>query len=154
MITFEKALEISGNKLIKREVYPGDVTWLLFDAGKNKTFEIIYDPSTLQVHLVCVKSCRHTYLLIDDAYPYAYIEYVAGLDAANYTVLTVDEDFEEKAYAIINDLPFDNRIKVGVELRDEEWLALAMAAHELDITLNQYFERVIEQVIREKKANV
>lgn len=159
MITFEKALELCGNKLIKREVYPVDTfdnaaTWLLFDVGKDKTFEIIYNPSTLHVYIVCVKSCKHNYILTDDTYPYAYIEYIAGLDDTKYTVLNVDEDFEEKAYAIINDLPFDNRIKIGVELKEEEWLALAMAAHRLDITLNQYVEKVIERAIREEKANV
>jgi predicted HicB family RNase H-like nuclease len=36
---------------------------------------------------------------------------------------------------------------IEIELTDKEWLSLAMAAHEQDITLNQYMINILKKFI-------
>lgn len=44
----------------------------------------------------------------------------------------------------------NNRVEVPIELSEEEELILFRAAHEKDITLNQYVEQILLELINEK----
>jgi hypothetical protein len=41
----------------------------------------------------------------------------------------------------------DTRESISIELTDKEWLDLAMAAHDHDITLNQYINNLLKKAI-------
>lgn len=73
-------------------------------------------------------------------------------DNTSYTELEVCEDFLEKAHAVFNNLPFDKRIVVPVDLDDDVILKLAMEAHKRDITLNKMVEIVLQQAIDHHKG--
>ena len=75
-------------------------------------------------------------------------------DDLNYIDLETSEDFYQKAKAILNGEDFDKRIVVPFELPDDILFTLMKKAHELDITFNQYMEKIIkEEIERVKKEN-
>ena len=61
--------------------------------------------------------------------------------------LETTDDFFEKASAMLINAEFDPRIQIPLELEDAELLVAMKAAHELDITFNQYMERALLKVI-------
>lgn len=66
-------------------------------------------------------------------------------DDLNYVDLEIEEDFLEKARAIVNGDDYDTRVEVPLTLPDDALFRLMQLAHEQDITLNQ----LIEQLLRE-----
>jgi hypothetical protein len=68
-----------------------------------------------------------------------------------YVDLEVEEDFLEKAKAIINQEDYDTRVQVPVEFSDEELLTYMKMAHERDMTFNQFVEEALKAAIDEFK---
>lgn len=69
-------------------------------------------------------------------------------DEVDYTDLEVVEDFIEKATAIENEeTEYDTRIQVPLTLGDDEMFRLMKLAHESDVTLNEYVEKLLRMVI-------
>jgi shikimate 5-dehydrogenase len=73
-------------------------------------------------------------------------------DDVDYIDLDVDEDFLEKAQAIVNDKPYDTRVQMQVTFSDEEMLTYMKMAHELDITFNELVERALTEAIKERSV--
>lgn len=68
-------------------------------------------------------------------------------DDVSYINLEVPEDFLEKSYALFNNLPFDRRIVVPMDLDDDVILSLALEAHKRDITINKMIEIILQKAI-------
>ena len=66
--------------------------------------------------------------------------------------LETEEDILEKAEAIFNGKEYDSRISIPVDITDKDFLLYAKAAHQLDITLNQFFEKAIREMIEKVKG--
>lgn len=64
-------------------------------------------------------------------------------DAVKFVDLETDEDWIEKATAIVNNTAYDERVSIPLELPDEELLVLLKMAHERDITFNQLMEDIL-----------
>jgi hypothetical protein len=74
-----------------------------------------------------------------------------------YVDLEVEEDFLEKAQAIVEGTDYDTRVRIPVEFSDEELLTYMKMAHDRDMTFNQFVEEAIKSAIenhqfRELKA--
>lgn len=69
----------------------------------------------------------------------------------NYIDLETDEDFLEKAYAIVNDQAYDTRVQIPVNFTDEELLTYMKMAHDRDITFNQLVEEALREAIAQAK---
>lgn len=67
----------------------------------------------------------------------------------NFIDLDVAEDILEKINAIVNNVGYDERIKVPVDFSDEELLQYMKIAHEKDITFNQLVEEALRAAIDE-----
>ena len=61
------------------------------------------------------------------------------------------KDFLAKAVAIMNDLPFDDRIEIELNLSDDEFLNIARLAHEKDISINKFIEHTLQVFIDSQK---
>lgn len=70
-------------------------------------------------------------------------------DNVNFTDLEVDEDWLDKAKAIVAGKDYDTRISVPVDFTDEELLKYMKLAHERDITFNQLVEEALRSAIDE-----
>lgn len=71
-----------------------------------------------------------------------------------YIDLDTDEDFLEKAAAIIEGRDYDYRVQISIEFSDEELLKYMKLAHERDITFNQIIEQALEEAIRLHKESL
>jgi len=79
------------------------------------------------------------------------IEANRAWDNVMWTDLEVQEDWLDKARAIMRGEEFDERIEVPLDLDDDTLMKLFMMAHERDITLNEMVEIILREVIDRHK---
>lgn len=70
-------------------------------------------------------------------------------DAVAWIELETDQDFMEKCQGIISGEDYDTRVSVPLEFTDEEMLRYMVAAHERDMTFNQFVEEALRVAINE-----
>lgn len=68
-----------------------------------------------------------------------------------FVTLEVVEDFIEKASAIVEDIDYNTKVMVPLNLEKDELYDLMLMAHERDITLNQLVEEVLQLQIERMK---
>ena len=73
-------------------------------------------------------------------------------DDINFIDLGVDEDFMEKATAIIAGKEYDTGVMVELDLPDDLLLKAALNAHKQNITLNDYINKALAEMVEVYKA--
>lgn len=161
MITIKEFLETVEYKITDGSEYQ----WRSF--GVNARFldsscdqysaSIIFDTSTQEVFIAEIfdNATNVAYRLINPAYKERFLQEnkdndtdpTIAFDDQKFTDLEVDEDWLEKASAIVRGETYDNRIQVPLTLNDDELFRLMKMAHENDITLNQMVERLLRGVM-------
>jgi hypothetical protein len=68
-------------------------------------------------------------------------------DEAKYVDLETEEDFVEKARAIIAGEDYDTRISIPIDLPEHELLELFKTAHARDITFNDFIVEIVSEKI-------
>jgi hypothetical protein len=68
-------------------------------------------------------------------------------DNVDYIDLEVDEDWIEKAQAIVAGQDYDTRVSVPVDFSDQELLTYMKLAHQSDMTFNAFIEQALRQAI-------
>lgn len=66
-----------------------------------------------------------------------------------YTDLEVEDDFLEKARGIVTGADYDTRVLVPLDLDKETLYNLMHLAHNADLTLNQYVDKIIRNALTE-----
>jgi len=74
-------------------------------------------------------------------------------DCVKFVDLEVDEDWLEKAEAIVDGLDYDTRVSIPIELPDEELLYLFKMAHERDMKFNDFVEDILKQALEKYERN-
>lgn len=163
MITIYEWLDLVGYKIT--EGY--DYMWDCY--GKNSAYalecerddyntDVIFDKVTRKVREATITDNKNKriYRLIDGKFYQAFREeaVLRGVDAdivreLTFIDLETPEDFMEKASAIIKGIEYDERIIVPLDMTDEEMLIVMRAAHELDITVNQFVELAITEALKD-----
>jgi hypothetical protein len=64
-------------------------------------------------------------------------------DGVEFVDLESDDDFIEKALAIMNGEEYDTRVSIPIELPESELLALMTMAHERDMTFNDFIGSIV-----------
>jgi hypothetical protein len=67
-------------------------------------------------------------------------------DEVNYVDLESDDDWFQKALAIVAGEDYDTRVSIPIDLPEAELMVLFKMAHERDMTFNDF----VEQVLREQ----
>lgn len=75
------------------------------------------------------------------------VDYNNAYDEVDFVDLDVDQDFLDKARAIVQGQDYDTRVSVPVDFTDEELLKYMKMAHERDITFNQLVEEALKEAI-------
>jgi hypothetical protein len=109
--------------------------------------------STRSQKVYCVEVIDYTN---DRAYRMIRPDYVKKHDkearrrdvSLNQVDLEVDDDFMQKFLAIKAGEVYDTRVQVPVDFTDEELLTYMKAAHELDISFNEFVVRAITQAVQ------
>lgn len=164
MISIKDFLEATQYKITGGAEY----LWKCF--GENVRFldcendaysaSIVFDTLTQEVYIAEVwdYEAHRQYKLINPEFKDVYIkenesknlDYTNALDNSKFIVLETDEDFLEKATAIVAREHYDTRIQVPLTLSDDEMFQLMKMAHEHDRTLNQMVEHLLRAVIEKE----
>lgn len=69
-------------------------------------------------------------------------------EGVDYTDLEVDEDWLEKARAVVAGEDYDTRVSVPIDFSDEELLTYMKLAHERDMTFNEFVTEALTEAIK------
>jgi len=73
-------------------------------------------------------------------------------DDVNYVDLDVDDDFFQKSLAIAAGEDYDTSVMMTLDLPDDLLLSAAMEAHKQNITLNDYINKALAEMVEVYKA--
>jgi hypothetical protein len=76
-----------------------------------------------------------------------YVDENQAWDNVTYIDLETEKDMLEKTRSIVEGEEYDTRIEVPIEMDDDLILTAAIEAHKQDITLNQYIERILRNMV-------
>ena len=120
---------------------------------------IVFDTKDQTVYEVeiCDYTNDRAYRIINPDFKKAYDKEAAGRgefanqawDNVEFTDLESDDDWFQKALAIVAGEEYDSRVSIPLTLPDNELMILFKMAHEADMTFNDY----VEQILREKLAD-
>jgi len=166
MITIKEFMEICDYKITEGSEYCwqcyGPNAYRLDSWNQDQeghTVSIVFDTRNHVIYEATAYDYKRNraYRLINPDYKFAHDDEAAGRgvdinqawDDVNYIDLDVDDDFIQKALAIVADEDYDTRVSVSVEFTDEELLTYMKIAHDRDITFNQLVEEALQAAIDE-----
>lgn len=125
------------------------------------SFNIVFDTKDQTIFMVeaCDYKNQRAYRLINPDYQKAHDLIPKGnyrdqaWDDVNFVDLETDEDWLEKAKAIIEGLDYDTRVSVPLDIPESDLLMFMKAAHERDMTFNQFVEEAIKEAVKEFELN-
>ncbi len=164
MITLKDFMETVNYRITEGsdycwECYGSDAYMLDYwnQEQEGYTISIIFDTKTHTVYEACAYDYKRerAYRLINSLYKAAHdtesknrdVNTKQAWDDVNFVDLETDEDFLEKARAILADEDYDTRVEVPLTLPDDSLFQLMKLAHEADLSLNQYVEQILRHAI-------
>ena len=170
MITMKEWMELVDYKITEGGVYgwscygPNAYTldsWNGVHGEGGHSFSIVFSTKTQKVYEVsmCDYTNNRAYRMIaenkqekhrNEAQAKSELANQAW-DEVDYIDLEVDDDFIQKALAILAGEDYDTRISVPVDFTDEELLQYMKLAHERDMTFNQLIEEALREAIDKHK---
>lgn len=120
---------------------------------------VVFDTKTQTVYEVevCDYTNERAYRIINPDYKKAYeteakdrgVSADEAWDCVKFTDLEIDEDWLEKAEAIVDGRDYDTRVSIPIELPDNELLYLFKMAHERDMKFNDFVEEVLKEALKD-----
>lgn len=171
MITLKEYMELAQYKITEGYQYQwqcfgpnayGIDSWQRGDTGYS--FGVIFDTVDQTVYSIEIHDYKNNraYRMINPDYIAAFDEESArrgvdkkvATDEYNYIDLDVDDDFIQKALAIVADEEYDTRVQVELDLDKEDMYKLMQLAHERDVTLNKMVEIILQEVIDKQNTEI
>jgi len=169
MITLKQWLELANYRITDGERYLWDCygkdTYMLsswngiHDRGGYST-DIVFDTRTQIVYEVAAHDFTNdrAYRMINPKYAKAHdneasargVDMNTAWDGVEYTELDVEEDFLEKATAIVLGQDYDTRVMIQLELDSELEIEIYRRAHQLDMTVNDYIQMALVELIKSR----
>jgi hypothetical protein len=154
MITLKEWMEVANYRITEGGdyfAYGGAYALTSWNGDQDGySIEIIFSPRTQEVYEVQACDYKHqrAYRLVHGDYRDEKLDEEAW-DNVNWVDLESDDDWIQKALSIVAGEDYDSRVSIPIDLPDRELMALFKAAHEADMTFNDF----VEQVLREKLAD-
>ncbi len=128
------------------------------------SFNIIFDTGTQEVYMVEACDYKHNraYRMINPDWQQAYRDYAkthnpeyvdTAWDGVDFVDLESDDDWFQKALAIRAGEDYDTRVSIPIDLPEHELMVLFKAAHERDMTFNQFVEEVLRNAFEDAKRD-
>ena len=169
MITLKEWMEVVDYRITEGSAY----SWQCFGANAycldswdgdqdGHSLTITFDQKTQTVYEVQIHDYRNqrAYRMINPDYTSAHTAEAASRGTYNineawedvlYTDLEVDDDWIQKALAVVAGEVYDTRISVPIDFSDAELLKYMKLAHERDVTFNQLVETALREAIESHK---
>jgi hypothetical protein len=152
MITLKEWMEVSNYRITEGSdyyAYGGAYALSSWNGEQNGySLEIIFDQKTQTVYEVQACDYRHNraYRLINELHKEEHRDDEAW-DDTKWVDLEADDDWIQKALAIVAGQDYDTRVSVPMDFSDKELLQYMKLAHDLDITFNQLVEQALREAI-------
>lgn len=164
MITLQQWMETVGYRITEGSEY----NWTCYGANAysldswngdhhGHSFSIYFDTKTQEVYEVQAHDFKHqrAYRMINPAHRAAHDTEAEDRDVlannawdeVDFVDLETDQDWLDKAQAIFNDEEYDNRVDVPLILDKDQMFELMNLAHEHDLSLNAFVEKVLRDEI-------
>ena len=159
MFTFKNFLDIvETNCTVER--FPTDLQCYgphtsIYSAYVKNDYECcaaVNDLGIRELNLYDYKNKRNYRWTVPEVEPLRNAEFLlAGIDPdicdgdQEFIDLIMIEDMIEKITAINAGEEYDTRITIPLELTDEEFILIARAAHELDVTINEFMVQAVRE---------
>ena len=164
MITMKDFLEcaqykITGGDKFQWQCYGSSARMLDINSNWNEEYSasIVFDTETQVVYEVTVCDIKNSraYRLTHPDFIEKRKEEAKSRDVDNdqawddvkFIDLDVEDDFLDKMTAIVAGEEYDDRVVVPVELDTDHLFLLMQEAHKQDLTLNEYFDKMIKEYI-------
>lgn len=154
MITVKQWMEVCNYKITEGgEYYPGSARIYSLDSWNGEqsghSLFIGFDTKTQDVYIVEVHDYKNerSYRLINPKFKQHFADKESAYDGVDFIDLEVDEDFIEKATAIVMGKPYDETIMIQVEFTDQELLTYMKMAHESKMTFNDFVNKALREFI-------
>jgi hypothetical protein len=166
MITLKEWMEVVNYRITEGGNYGWDCygsdaytldSWNGEQAGHS--LSIVFDQKSQEVYEVQIHDYRNNraYRMINPAYKEAFEEeaksknswMVEAWENVDYIDLESDDDWIQKGIAVVAEEEYDTRVSIPIDLPETELMTLFKAAHEADMTFNDF----VEQILREKLAD-
>ena len=154
MITLKEWMEVANYRITEGGDYfaYGGAYALTSWSGDQDGYsiEIIFSPRTQEVYEVQACDYKHNraYRLVHGDYRDEKLDEEAW-DDTKWIDLESDDDWIQKALSIVAGEDYDTRVSIPIDLPDNELMALFKAAHDADMTFNDF----VEKILREKLAD-
>ena len=173
MITLKQWMEVVDYRVTEGS----DFTWNCFGADakpycltawdgdyEGSSANIVFDTDTQTVYMVevCDYKNERAYRLINPEWASAHNDYgkvhypesfKMAWDNVDFVELETEEDWLEKAQAIVDGVDYDTRVRIPLEFSNEELLKYMTLAHERDMTFNDFIAEALQHVINEHKQD-
>lgn len=172
MVTLKDFLEVVNYRVTEGS----DYTWRCFGDkpyslsswnGEHDgwSLNITFDTGDQTVYMaeVCDYKRNRAYRLINPLYADAYREYAKAhnpkyanqaWDDVDFIDLETDEDWLNKAQAIVDNEDYDTRVSVPLDFSDEELLKYMIMAHERDMTFNDFVVEALKVAIDRERSKL
>jgi hypothetical protein len=127
---------------------------------EGHSFTIIFDTKTQVVYEVQSHDFKNdrAYRLVnsdfksqrDDESNLRNVPLDEAWDEVNYVDLESDDDWIQKALAIIAGEDYDTRVSIPIDLPEEELMVLFKMAHERDMTFNAFVEQALRDALADE----
>jgi hypothetical protein len=166
MITLQDFLEISGYRITEGSKFGwqcfGDQAWHLESWEDNRySLSVVMDLETQVIYMAEAhdygldRSMRWINPEFEDVYRAEAERRQVDMDQSwdHVRFDNIDPDcWRERALALREGREYDYRDSVQLEFSDEDTLRLCLMAHEQDLTLNQFVERLLWQAIEQHET--
>lgn len=173
MLTLKEFMEVVDYRITEGS----DYTWHCFGADSKPyslsawngdhdgwSFNIVFDTGTQEVYMVeaCDYKNNRAYRRINPDFQQAYRDYAkqhnpeyvdTAWDGIDFVDLESDDDWIQKALAIVAGEDYDTRVSIPLDIPEEELMLLFKAAHERDITFNQLVEEALKAAIKDAEKD-
>jgi len=159
MITLKQFMEIVNYRICEGSPWngfaPGAYSLDYWNGDQDgHSLAIVFNTTDQTVYTV--QACDYKK---NRAYRFTHPEHRKDLDKeawddVKWCDLDVEEDWLEKAQAIVDGRDYDTRVQLPLELGEDELFRLMSMAHERDITLNQLVTEIIQRVIDREELRI
>jgi len=154
MITLKEWMEVANYRITEGGdyfAYGGAYALTSWNGDQDGySIEIIFSPRTQEVYEVQACDYKHNraYRLVHGDYRDEKLAEEAW-DDVNWVDLESDDDWIQKALAIVAGEDYDTRVTIPIDLPEAELMVLFKQAHAADMTFNDF----VEKILREKLAD-
>lgn len=161
---FSQAVQykFTGGSIYCWECFGPDARWLDSESDEYSA-SIVFGGKDQTVYIaeVCDYNNRRAYRWLNPDYRQAHdkeaeqreVNRAQAWDDVNYIELETAADFISKCSAIVSGEKYDSRVSLPLDIPDEDLFKYMLAAHEQDITLNEFIERALRAAIEDAERD-